>query len=208
MMKSLAIIGASGHGKVVAEIAELTGWDNVCFFDDAYPSLKSVGVWKVCGKSSDLFAEPARYTAGIVAIGDNGIRLEKTKKMQSQRMELATLIHPASTVSQYANIEEGSVVMAGAVINPFVTVGRASIVNTSCSIDHDCFIGEAVHISPGVNVAGGVSIGRLSWLGIGATVKQGVDIGCSVMVGAGAVVVNDIPRDCVVKGVPAKQEGH
>ena len=33
-MKSIAILGASGHGKVVAEIAELCGFDSIIFFDD------------------------------------------------------------------------------------------------------------------------------------------------------------------------------
>ena len=32
-MPKLAILGASGHGKVVADIAELNGYD-VVFFDD------------------------------------------------------------------------------------------------------------------------------------------------------------------------------
>ena len=33
-MKSIAILGASGHGKVVAEIAELCGFQKIVFFDD------------------------------------------------------------------------------------------------------------------------------------------------------------------------------
>ena len=36
-MNCLAILGASGHGKVVAEIAELQGWKKIVFFDDAFP---------------------------------------------------------------------------------------------------------------------------------------------------------------------------
>ena len=33
----LAILGASGHGKVLADIAELSGWSAIEFFDDAWP---------------------------------------------------------------------------------------------------------------------------------------------------------------------------
>src|SRR5690606_24126355 len=36
-MIRLAILGASGHGKVVADCAELCGWSVVEFFDDAWP---------------------------------------------------------------------------------------------------------------------------------------------------------------------------
>lgn len=31
-MKKLTIIGASGHGKVVADIAKLNGYDEIVFF--------------------------------------------------------------------------------------------------------------------------------------------------------------------------------
>jgi len=203
-MNTLAVLGASGHGKVVAEIAELVGWDNVVFFDDAFPTVSNIGVWRVCGNTKDLIGNIGKYPAVVVAIGDNRIRLQKSKYFLSAGFQLATLVHPSSIVSKYAKIGVGTVVMACAVINPFSSVGLSSIINPACSIDHDCALGEGVHISPGSHLAGGVSIGDLSWLGIGSVVKQGVDIGSSVTVGAGAVVVNDILDGSVVVGVPAK----
>jgi|APSaa5957512493_1039668.scaffolds.fasta_scaffold123844_1 sugar O-acyltransferase (sialic acid O-acetyltransferase NeuD family) len=203
-MKRLAVLGAGGHGKVVAEIAELTGWEEIVFFDDLYPEVKNTGIWHVQGTIDDLVFLADKYTAVIVAIGNNKVRLEKSLCLSSQGFELVTLIHPNSTVSKYANIEAGIVIMAGAIVNPFSSVGLCSIINTSCSIDHDCIIGEGVHISPGVNVAGGVSIGDLSFLGVGVTVKPYVELGRSVTVGAGAVVVNDVSDYQVVKGIPAK----
>ncbi len=203
-MRRLAILGASGHGKVVAEIAELTGWDEVVFFDDAFPVFGANGEWSVQGATEDLVVGMEGFSAAIVAIGDNQIRLEKSRYLLSEGFTLATLIHPSSVVSKYAKIEVGAVVMAGVIINPFTSIGLASIINTSCSVDHDCIISEGVHISPGAHVAGGVSVGELSWLGIGCAVKQGVEIGTSVIVAAGAIVVNDIPNNSLVKGVPAK----
>jgi sugar O-acyltransferase (sialic acid O-acetyltransferase NeuD family) len=203
-VKTLAIVGASGHGKVVAEIAELVGWQEVVFFDDAFPTVLSVGEWKVLGTTEDLVSQVDRYSTAIVAIGDNSVRLKKSRYLCSKSLKLATLLHPGSIISKYANVHSGSVVMAGAVINPFTSIGMASIINTGCSVDHDCMVGEGVHISPGVHVAGGVSIGDLSWLGIGSAVKHCVEIGSSVVVGAGAVVVNNIAPNLLVKGIPAK----
>ncbi|MBV1928180.1 MAG: NeuD/PglB/VioB family sugar acetyltransferase [Gammaproteobacteria bacterium] len=203
-MKTLAILGGSGHGKVVAEIAELVGWQDIVFFDDAFPAISSVGAWKVRGTTDDLVASADKYPAVIVAIGENAVRLDKSKYLYSKDFKLATLLHPCATISKYANVCSGTVVMAGAVINPFVSIGMASIINTSSSIDHDCMLGEGVHVSPGVHVAGDVSIGDLSWLGIGSVVKQCVEIGSSVIVGAGAVVVNNIAPNLLVKGIPAK----
>ena len=162
------------------------------FFDDAYPEVEEIGVWPVRGTTKDLIAAADEYSTVIVAIGDNQIRLQKSKFLLSEGLKLGSLIHPRAQVSKYAKIKEGSVVMAGAVIN------------TSCSIDHDCVIGSGVHISPGAHLAGGVEVGDFSWLGVGSAVKQSIKIGCSATVAAGAVVVNDVPDGVVVKGVPAK----
>ena len=203
-MKRLAILGASGHGKVVAEIAELCGWGKIHFFDDAWPDVGQNGIWSVVGKTNDLTHKTREYDSAIVAIGDNKIRYEKSLFLISKGFELATLIHPAAISSQYTNISQGSVVMAGVVINPFTEFGTACIINTSATIDHDCKIDNAVHISPGVNLAGAVKVGALSWIGIGATVKHCVQIGKNVVIGAGATVINDVNDDFIVVGTPAK----
>jgi sugar O-acyltransferase (sialic acid O-acetyltransferase NeuD family) len=204
MTKRLAILGASGHGKVVAEIAELCGWDEIHFYDDNWPNVKANGAWNVLGDTGSLVENSSVYNSVIVAIGNNSIRYDKSLYLIAQGFNLAILIHPLAIVSAYSEVSPGSVVMAGAVINPFAKIDMASIINTSATVDHDCIIEYGVHISPGVNVAGAVTVGALTWLGIGASIKQCVSIGRQVVVGAGAVVVNDIPDGLTVVGVPAK----
>jgi len=202
-MKRLAVLGASGHGKVVAEIAELLGW-NVTFFDDAFPEISTLEVWQVKGTMADLLASLSDFESCIVAIGNNDTRLDKALMLQSKQANLLTLIHPSAVVSSYSQVGVGSVVMAGAVINPFASIGLANIINTGATIDHDCILGAGVHISPGANLAGAVSIGNKSWVGIGAVIKQGLLIGERVTVGAGAVVVSNLPSNVVAIGMPAK----
>ena len=47
-MEKLSIIGASGHGKVVADIAELNGYTDIAFTD--YNSdIQECGGWPVIG---------------------------------------------------------------------------------------------------------------------------------------------------------------
>jgi sugar O-acyltransferase (sialic acid O-acetyltransferase NeuD family) len=205
-MKDLAILGASGHGKVVAEVAELNGWC-VTFFDDAFPDITQVAHWKVVGRSERLIANLHQFDGCMVAVGDNRIRLQKQSYLQSHGLECIVLIHPTATVSSYARLGKGTVVMSSAVINPFARVGECAIINTGATIDHDCILAESVHVSPGASLAGGVSVGALSWIGIGASVIQGVTIGPRAIVGAGAVVVTDIGADSKVVGVPAKEIG-
>ncbi|UQB43353.1 acetyltransferase [Thiomicrospira microaerophila] len=202
-MKRLAILGASGHGKVVADIAELNGWD-VVFFDDAFPRVSHLAHWSVMGNTQDLLADLQRFDGCFVAIGNNRIRLDKQQMLAEKGATFPVLIHPSAVVSRYAKVEAGCVVMAGAVVNPFALVQQACIINTSATIDHDCVLAEGLHISPGAHLAGAVSVGTCSWVGIGASVKQCVKIGAHVVVGAGAAVVKDVSDGLTVVGVPAK----
>jgi sugar O-acyltransferase (sialic acid O-acetyltransferase NeuD family) len=203
-MSRLAILGASGHGKVVADIAECCGWDEVVFFDDAFPTVFHIGVWDVKGNTDALVSRLNEFNGVIVAIGNNLIRLDKTNFLLSIKAPVVSLIHPSAIVSKHSSIELGSVVMANSVINPFSTIGVGCIVNTAATIDHDCELGDAVHVSPGVNLAGAVKVDDLTWIGIGASIKQCLSIGRNVMIGAGSAVVCDVSDNVVSVGIPSK----
>jgi sugar O-acyltransferase (sialic acid O-acetyltransferase NeuD family) len=202
-MKSLAILGASGHGKVIADTAEVCGWDNIVFFDDEWPTIHSNGPWVIEGDYQQLLQRRSEFNGVLVAIGNNKVRHARLMELTSAGASLATLVHPGATVSRYAELGLGSVVFAGAVINAGVRIGLGAIINTACSVDHDCILGEAVHISPGARLAGGVGVGDRSWIGIGAAVRQLIKIGDDVVVGACAAVVRNVPDGVTVIGVPA-----
>ncbi|MCS0378409.1 acetyltransferase [Vibrio diabolicus] len=204
MNRTCAILGASGHGKVVAEIAELNGYTNIEFFDDRWPGLQNVEHWPVKGNSEALLKIAAQFDLTVIAIGNNKVRLEKQKQLSIAGAKFSVLEHPRATISRHSQLDKGTVVMAGAVINPFVKVGKACIINTASTIDHDCHLADGVHVSPGCNLAGGVTVGEGSWLGIGSQVKQLISIGTGVMVGAGATVLNHVPDLQTVVGTPAQ----
>ncbi|TNJ38564.1 acetyltransferase [Chlorobaculum thiosulfatiphilum] len=201
----LALLGASGHGKVVADAALLDGWREVDFFDDAWPDVSCVGPWPVIGNSQSLIEQLSTYDGVVVAIGDNSIRLQKLTLFQEIGLPLVTIIHPSSVISQYGRIGKGTVVFAGAIINPFAEIGCGSIINTAATIDHDCKIADGVHVSPGAHLGGGVQVGKSTWIGLGASVKQCIRIGENSIVGMGAVVVRDVPSGVTVVGVPARE---
>ena len=203
-MKRLAILGASGHGKVVADTAECCGWQIIEFFDDAWPQVTSIGVWPVVGNTSDLLSRVGEFDGVLVAIGNNSVRRRKMDELKASGAQLPVLIHPSSIISRYAKIGSGTVVFASAVVNAYAIVGEGAVLNTGCSIDHDCVLGACVHVSPGARLAGAVTVGDGSWIGIGACVRQVLSIGSNVMVGAGAAVICDISDNMTVAGVPAR----
>lgn len=197
-MKRLLIIGASGHGKVVADIARLNGYQEIAFLDDN-SKIKQCGEYPIIGVS-----QTAKDIDGdvVVAIGN-----AKTRRMIQQNVDsarLVTLIHPNAVVSNI-QIGCGTVVMAGAVVNPCVVIGEGCIINTSSSVDHDCRIGDYVHIAVGARVAGSVEIGDETWIGAGATVSNNVSICGGCMIGAGAVVVSNITEQGTYVGVPVRR---
>lgn len=205
-MKRLAILGASGHGKVVADAAAQSGsWGEIVFFDDAYQHKQLNGPWSVVGDTELLLDKMGAFDGVIVAIGTNSTRVAKCRLLIDRKAPLVNVIHPAATVSPYVSLGAGSVVCAGAVINIDTRLGVGCIVNTGATIDHDCVLGAGVHVSPGAHLAGGVTVGDLSWVGIGACVRQLVTIGANVTVGAGAAVVNAIADNATVVGVPAQE---
>lgn len=203
-MKPLAILGASGHGKVVADAAMAAGWREIVFFDDLTPSGELLG-WPIAGDTKDLTDAPHAFGAAVVAIGDNRTRLDKHHVLAGAGLMLATIAHPAAVVSGYATVGAGTVIFACAVVNASARLGLSCILNTAASVDHDCDIGDGVHVSPGARLGGGVTVGEGSWIGIGASVRHGVRIGANVRVGGGAMVITHVESGETIAGVPARK---
>ncbi|WP_256013249.1 acetyltransferase [Desertivirga xinjiangensis] len=188
------IIGAGGHGKVVAELAELNGKTIKGFIDDD-SSRNTVLSYKV----STVF--PAEPVMAVVAIGNNMVRREKALE---NKLVFCSLIHPKACLSSRTIIGEGTVVVGGATINIDARIGRHVIINTNSSVGHDCEIGDFVHIGPNVALAGNVKVGEGTHIGLGAAVIQGVSIGKWCVIGAGSVVIKDVPDGAMVVGNPAR----
>lgn len=189
------IFGASGHAKVVAEIAEKCDYVINGFIDDD-TSKTNILEYNVIHQFAD---EPEEI---FVAVGDNSNRKKITKRFNFS--SFPKLIHPNTSISSRAFIDEGTVVMAGVTINVQTIIGKHCIINTNSSIDHDCSIGDYVHICPNATLAGNVKVGEGAQIGIGATIIQGVTIGKWCTIGAGSVIIKDVPDGATVVGNPGK----
>lgn len=194
-MNRLIIIGASGHGKVIADIALLNGYKDIVFLDDDETVTDCAG-FPVIGRTQD-----ARELDGdkIVAIGNSSIR-EKIQK----NIDAVTLIHPNAVIGRRVKIGKGTVIMAGAIINSDTFIGDGCIINTAASIDHDCIVEDFSHVAVGAHLCGTVHIGRSTWIGAGATVINNINICNDCMIGAGSVVIREITESGKYIGVPAQ----
>lgn len=188
------LYGASGHGKVIVEIAEDLKLDVEGFLDNNQ-SIKSIFEYPVINQipsEGNIF----------LSIGNNATRKRIAEKYTNFNYPI--LIHPTAIVSKRASINVGSVVMAGVTINSEVHIGKQCIINTSATIDHECKIQDYVHISPNVALAGDVEVGEGTQVGIGTSVIQGIKIGKWCTIGAGSVIIRDVPDYAVVVGNPGR----
>lgn len=197
----LVIIGAGGHGKVVADIAR-DKYEEIIFLDDG--EVKKCGEYSVVGKSSEyyLYIGDSDF---FVAIGNSSLRRSFAEKIELAGGTLATLVHSKAVVADGVSIGSGTAIMAGAVVNVAAVIGKGCIINTCSSVDHDCKIADFVHIAVGAHIAGTVSIGENTFIAAGVTIINNVDVCSDCIIGAGAVVVNDIENSGTYVGVPARK---
>jgi sugar O-acyltransferase (sialic acid O-acetyltransferase NeuD family) len=204
----ILIVGAGGHGQVVADIFEaqrLAGGDvDVIGFVDDDPTLQGQRRMDrpILGALAALTRIP--HDAVVLAVGDNTRRAHLDQTLHPAGQRFVTARHPSAVIGADSSIGDGSMICARVVVGCGSRIGRGVILNTACTVDHHAHIDDFVHIAPGVHLGGEVSIGSRTLLGIGAIVLPRLSIGRDAVIGAGAVVTRDVPAGVTVVGVPAE----
>jgi UDP-N-acetylbacillosamine N-acetyltransferase len=201
------VYGASGHGKVVADILVSKGDTEFAGFVDDREELLDTKVlgFPVFGNGEWLRQETSNSSVAVaLGVGENRSRQLLMERCTHWGIEILTLVHPAATVARTALPGPGTVVMAGAIINSEARVGAGVVINTGAVVEHDVEIGDYAHVAPNAALAGASRLGALSHLGLGAVVLQRICIGCRTIVGAGAVVAENLPDRVVAIGIPAR----
>lgn len=196
----LVILGAGGHGRVVASAARAAGSVVRAFYDDD-PRLwgRSVDGVPVLGPTEDLAAAPPS-TPAVIAIGDNLTRARISARLD---LDWAIVRHPSSSVAPEATLGAGTVLSAGAVVQPGAVVGTHVILNVHAVVDHDAQVGDHAHLSA-AHLGARASAGVRVLLGLGSVVLPGVRIGDDAILGAGAVAVADVEPGVTAIGIPAR----
>lgn len=202
-MNRLIIIGAGGHGKVIADIALKNGYENIYFVDDNATGI--VMGFPIIGTSNEIDHLDDGNTDFIIGIGNNAIRKVIA---ETYYVNWVSIVHPAAQIAFNAEIGKGTVVMANAAVNVCAKIGEHCIINTGAIVEHDNVIENYAHISPNVALGGTVRIGALTHIGIGVTVKNNINICSDCTIGAGTVVIRDIKKSGTYIGVPAEKIKH
>jgi sugar O-acyltransferase (sialic acid O-acetyltransferase NeuD family) len=199
----ILVLGAGGHGRVVAEVAQACGHVVEGFVDDGLPTGTLVLGRPVVGTTAWLLQQGPRSIA--LGLGDNRRREQLQAQLEAAGHAVGTFIHPTAWISPTAELGAGTVAMARVVVNAEARVGRGVILNTGCIVEHECVVGHFAHLSPAATLGGRARIGERTHVGLGASVIHLGEVGVDCVVGAGAAVIKGrIADGLTVVGVPAR----
>jgi|GEM_PF-149524 len=202
--RSVIVLGAGGHAKVIIEILRAAGYEVSYCVGGADSPEQCMGVPVLRGDNHLSELRQLGYSLLFPAIGSNAIRERAAAYAVNIGYELINAISPQAIISPSVVLGKGIAIMSGAVINAQSTLEDLVIINTGATVDHDCRIGFCAHVAPQCALAGNVTIGSGALVGIGTSIIPAITIGNQSLVGAGSVVISDIPSSSTALGNPAK----
>ncbi len=203
------IIGASGHGKVIADIFENgNSYFIAGFIDEAKEIQAAHAGYTVLGNETHIPEILLQFPSCklFIAVGDNWVRHSIYERItqNNKDFEFASAVHPNAQIAHDVTIGIGVAIMAGVVINSSTDIGDFAIINTKSSVDHDCSIGKFSSLAPGVILGGDVQVGNYTAISIGAIISHGIAIGNHNVIGAGSLLLENCEDNSILFGVPAK----
>lgn len=173
----LLIVGAGGHGRSVAETAQLSGkFQLVGFLDDSTPTNQPILGCPVLGSVVSMARHLNCCDQAIVAIGNNAVREVLIQQLTVVGFRLAQVIHPKAIVSPSAKLSDGIAIMSGAVVGTEASLGLGAIVNSGAVVDHHAVVEDYGHLGVGACMAGGTLLGRGAWMQAGSALGYGVKV--------------------------------
>ena len=202
-MSDLLLIGGGGHCRSCIDVIEAEGLFKIRGIVNS-SSDKTDGVfgYTVLGSDEDLPSLLQETSQALVTVGQirsPEIRIRLYELLKKLGGKLPRVVSPLAYCSQYAEMNEGTMVMHGAIVNAGASIGTNCIINSQALIEHDVIIADHCHISTGARVNGGVTIGKGSFIGSGAILREGIVIGENVIISAGQVILRDVPSGAVIK---------
>jgi sugar O-acyltransferase (sialic acid O-acetyltransferase NeuD family) len=173
----LLVIGAGGHGRSVAEAANLSGlFAVVGFLDDSMPAGEMALGLPVLGTVASLAKHRNVCDQAIVAIGSNSVQDNLSPQLAEAGISLATVVHPRAFVSPSGVVGHGTAIMASAIVGTEARLGVGAIVNCATVVDHHATVRDFGHLGVNASTSGGSVLGRGAWMGAGSALGYGVKI--------------------------------
>ena len=203
MKKNILIFGAGGHAKSCIDLVTTSTKFKINYIFGLRKELgNKILSFKVNKYVDDIKNVKKKHQYAIIGIG----QIKSSKKriyyfdlVKKEGFILPVIISVKSYVSQYSEIDEGTLIFNNVVIGPETKIGKNCIINNHSLVDHDVKIGNHVHVSTGARINGGVIIESGSFIGSGAVIKEGVSIGKNCIIGAGLLIKKNLKDNSYIK---------
>lgn len=212
-MKKLVILGGRGIGMIAASVAQDLGCYNLIgFLNDFVPVGETVGVYKnhpVIGTTENLKKylkdENVYFFIGYIGMKNEKEMFKKIVNLNIPSERYATLIHPSAIIPRgYCKIGNGVLISPLAQLSPDTTVEDNCILLPNSFLGHDSTMKRFSHITANSVVGGNVILGYGAHIGTNATIRENINIGDFSIIGSGSVVLNDVPKNSIYVGNPAR----
>ena len=202
-MNEIILIGSGGHARSCIDVINHTGLFKIAGLVEKHSEKNPDNLgYPIIGTDQDLNSLRKKFEFALVAVGQiksAETRIKLFQKLEDLDYKLPAIISPRSYLSQYSNIDSGTIIMHDVIVNANVNIGKNCIINNKALIEHDVNIGNHCHIATGAIVNGEVEVGDESFLGSGSTTRECISIGDKVLIGAGVTLKKDISSNQVIK---------
>lgn len=207
-MKKLLIIGASGFGRDIYDMAQNSiGYGenfivkgfldfNVHALDD-YPLYP-----KVISSEDDYEIQP--NDVFVCALGNVKQKRNVYEKMTQHGAEFYSLIDKTARVSPSATLGKGCIIQGDVGIGSYVHIGNDVLIQKGAVIGHDAQIGNHCRIDCLAMFVGGVIVKDEVTIHTAAVLNHKVIVSNGATIGACSFVIRKVKENTTVFGIPAR----
>ena len=120
------------------------------------------------------------------------------------RERFATIIHPSASVSQWAELGHGCLILQQCTLSAGCKIGDHVVMLPGCRISHDTVVNDYNVLATGVILCGHVQVAPNCYLGAGSLVRERLQLGEGCLLGMGSVVIKSVAAGQRVAGNPAR----
>jgi len=206
-MRNLIILGASGLGREVYDLAKYCHGNDADFkvkgFLDDNPSvMMNSGYPPVIGTITDY--EIQSDDVFFCGIGNVYSKKNTVEIILGKGGQFISLVHPAAIISSSSCIGTGVAIKAFCVISNNVIIEDFTYLQSSVIIGHDVHIGKYCQVNSFSFFAGYTRIHDMVTVNAGARFVQNAVAEEKSVIGMGSIVLGRVKRETTVFGNPAK----
>lgn len=207
--EKIILVGGGGHCKSVIDVIEAQGKFDIAGIIDVKEKVgQTILGYKIIGSDEDIVTIATNYKNFHISLGfikSNTLRVKIYNDLKALKVNLPVIVSPTATVSKYATIGDGTIVMHQVVVNAGANIGENCIINTRAIIEHEVILEGNCHISTGAIVNGNCTIFKNCFIGSNSVLNNNIQIASKCLIGAGAVINRNIDTEGVtVVGNPGR----